>query len=99
MVGITVDVQLACDDAGIPDEATMQGWIEDAVAGSGRVPGPGAEISPNQEATIDAVANLMGSITELAREVGKRVQFNATKTQFIYKVISELEKRSAAKGT
>lgn len=35
MAALTVDMQVACDDVGIPPEAEVQGWIEDAVRGAG----------------------------------------------------------------
>jgi probable rRNA maturation factor len=35
MAALTVDIQVACDDVGIPSEADIQSWIEDAVRGAG----------------------------------------------------------------
>ncbi|MDH4125547.1 MAG: rRNA maturation RNase YbeY [Gammaproteobacteria bacterium] len=33
-----VDVQFACADIGVPDEQEIQGWVQHAVARSGRLP-------------------------------------------------------------
>ena len=35
---MTVDVQFACEDAGVPDEQVIQGWVELAASRSGRLP-------------------------------------------------------------
>jgi probable rRNA maturation factor len=35
---MTVDVQFACEDAGIPDEEAIQSWVELAADRSGRLP-------------------------------------------------------------
>ncbi len=34
-MALTVDIQVACDDPGIPSKSEIQKWIEDAVYGSG----------------------------------------------------------------
>ena len=35
---MSVDVQYACEDAGVPDEQVIQGWVELAASQSGRLP-------------------------------------------------------------
>jgi len=35
---MTVDVQFACEDAGVPDAEVIQGWVELAADRSGRLP-------------------------------------------------------------
>ncbi|MGI9272837.1 MAG: rRNA maturation RNase YbeY [Woeseiaceae bacterium] len=36
---MTVDVQFACEDAGVPDAQAIQDWVELAASRSGRLPG------------------------------------------------------------
>lgn len=40
-----VDVQVACADAGIPDEQEIQSWVQHAVSKSGRLPKGAIEIA------------------------------------------------------
>lgn len=41
---LTVDVQVACSDTGIPHDDDITAWVELAVAASGRLPGQDAEL-------------------------------------------------------
>ena len=45
MARLTVDVQVACDDADIPSQADIHHWVEAAVQTSGRLPGGELEIA------------------------------------------------------
>ena len=45
MVALIVDVQVACDDDGIPAQADIQGWVVAAVQQSGRATANGLEIA------------------------------------------------------
>ncbi|MDH3546037.1 MAG: rRNA maturation RNase YbeY, partial [Gammaproteobacteria bacterium] len=42
---LTVDVQVACSDTGIPHDDDITAWVELAVAASGRLPGQDAELA------------------------------------------------------
>ena len=35
-MALTVDIQVACDEPGIPSKSEIQSWIEDSVCGSGQ---------------------------------------------------------------
>jgi probable rRNA maturation factor len=41
---LTVDIQVACDDAGIPPEAEIHSWIEDALRGCGQLDAGDVEV-------------------------------------------------------
>jgi len=45
MAALTVDIQVACDDVGIPSEADIQSWIEDAVRGAGAADAGNVEVA------------------------------------------------------
>ena len=45
MVALTVDVQIACDDDGIPAESDIRAWVDAAVQQSGRTIVSNAEIA------------------------------------------------------
>lgn len=42
---LTVDVQIVCDDEGIPAQADIQAWLEAAITQSGRAPNGAAELA------------------------------------------------------
>ena len=42
---MTVDVQYACEDAGVPDEQVIQDWVELAASQSGRLPAGDTEFA------------------------------------------------------
>jgi probable rRNA maturation factor len=44
-VDLQVDVQLACADAGVPDEQEIQGWVQHAARQSGRLPEAAVEVA------------------------------------------------------
>ena len=44
-MAVTVDIQVACDDPGVPTESDMHRWIEAAVEQSSRAPAGNAEIA------------------------------------------------------
>lgn len=66
MAMVTVDVQVACDEQGIPSPADMHSWIEAAIMQSGRSPQADAEIAVR---VVDAAE--MQTLNQLYRRQDK----------------------------
>ncbi len=66
MATLTVDVQVACDDTGIPPQTDIHNWVEAAVQQSGRAPGNSLEIAVR---IVDAEE--IQTLNELYREQDK----------------------------
>ena len=66
MAALTVDVQVACDDPGIPSTSIIQGWVERAVRHSGSLADRDGEIAVR---VVDA--DEIRTLNQLYREQDK----------------------------